>query len=152
MSQAIEQPPKPIIQEGDTLLSNRWKILIGLLILVTGLSYFGFIAFGSATVYYYTVTELNDIGPTPPDKLVRVKGKLDPSSFYRNKGSTVAHFTLSDDGGTLYATHDGVLPDLFFNEHSEIILEGEYQPNGIFDSQTVIVSCPSKYIAADESA
>ena len=47
------------------------------------------------------------------------------------------------------AIHDGVVPDLFFNEHSEIILEGSYPAKGVFESQTVIVKCPSKYIAAE---
>jgi cytochrome c-type biogenesis protein CcmE len=48
------------------------------------------------------------------------------------------------------ARHDGVLPDLFFNEHSEIILEGVYIPGHDFQSENVIVKCPSKYVAVEE--
>ena len=44
------------------------------------------------------------------------------------------------------ALHQGVLPDLFFNDHSEIILEGSLGHDGVFTSQNVIVKCPSKYI------
>ena len=155
MSQSAEQPPQPIapgpvIQAEGTLLTNRGKILIGLLVLVSSLGYFGFMAFDSATVYYYTVAELNELGPTPDGKMVRVKGNLEASSFYRDDGSTVANFTLTDGGEALRAIHDGVLPDLFFNEHSEIILEGGYNPNGVFESQNVIVRCSSKYLADDE--
>ena len=48
------------------------------------------------------------------------------------------------------AMHQGVLPDLFFNEHSEIILEGSYGTDGVFQSENVIVKCPSKYVALEE--
>ena len=48
---------------------------------------------------------------------------------------------------TLRSVHDGVVPDLFFNEHSELILEGTYTPDGVFESENIIVRCPSKYVA-----
>jgi cytochrome c-type biogenesis protein CcmE len=56
-----------------------------------------------------------------------------------------------DGIGEIGAVHNGVLPDLFFNEHSEIILEGTHTPGQEFDSQIVIVKCPSKYVAMEES-
>ena len=42
-----------------------------------------------------------------------------------------------------------MLPELFFNEHSEVILEGNYTPEGVFQSHNVIVKCPSKYVGED---
>jgi cytochrome c-type biogenesis protein CcmE len=107
-------------------------------------------AFQSATVYYYTPTEIMQQGPTQDGKLVRVSGKLAPDSFHRASGSTIATFSLTDDVGAVPAVHEGVLPDLFFNEHSEIILEGTYGTDGVFDSQNVIVKCPSKYVGLEE--
>ena len=106
-------------------------------------------AFQSATVYYYTVGELQDRGPTAAGETVRVSGKLVDGSFSRDTDSTLARFALTDGGTTLSATHDGVLPELFFNEHSEIILEGGYTPEGVFQSHNVIVKCPSKYAAGE---
>jgi len=43
------------------------------------------------------------------------------------------------------ASFDGVVPDLFFNDHSEIIAEGRYSTDGIFLADQIIVKCPSKY-------
>ena len=80
------------------------KFIIAAVVLLGALFYLGFIAFQSATVYSYTVTELTELGPTPEG----------------------------------------------FNPHSEIILEGTYRPDGVFDSQNVLVKCPSKYIEATE--
>jgi cytochrome c-type biogenesis protein CcmE len=141
---------EPAGTEGGTIFANKGKLLIGFLVLIVALGYFAFMAFQSATVYYYTVGELNQLGPTPEGKLVRVSGKLVPTSFYREDGSVLARFVLTDDAdNTVDAIHAGVLPDLFFNEHSEIILEGGYAEGGVFESQNIIVKCPSKYVAVD---
>ena len=147
MSQALPQIQEPIVADDGAVFANRGKLLIGLIVLVSALFYLGFVAFQSATVYYYSVDELKEIGPTPAGKTVRVSGKLQPDSFLREGNSTEAQFALFEGPEVLRAVHDGVLPDLFFNEHSEIILEGTYGVDGVFDSQNVIVKCPSKYIA-----
>ena len=149
MSRSASEHPQPT--EGGTILANRGKILVGLVVLIGALGYLGFMAFQSATVYYYTVDELDQLGPTPVGKVIRVSGKLVPTSFYREDGSTLAQFALTYGSETVEASHEGVLPGLFFNEHSEIILEGTYATDGSFESQNVIVKCPSKYIAAEES-
>jgi cytochrome c-type biogenesis protein CcmE len=72
---------------------------------------------------------------------------LVPGSFVRNGQGTLASFDLADEGGehVLYTKFDGMVPDLFFNEHSEIIAEGRYSPEGVFHAHQIIVKCPSKY-------
>ena len=132
-------------------VASRVKILVAFIVLVGALGYFSFLAFKGATVYYYTVSEIMVEPATVEGKMVRVSGKLVPDSFSRAEDSTVAHFMLTDGDKIMPAIHNGVLPDLFFNEHSEIILEGSHVPQHAFDSQNVIVKCPSKYVAiADE--
>ena len=132
-------------------VANRVKILVAFIVLVGALGYFSFLAFKGATVYYYTVSEIMVEPATVEGKMVRVSGKLVPDSFSRAENSTVAHFMLTDGDKIMPAIHNGALPDLFFNEHSEIILEGSHAPQHAFDSQNVIVKCPSKYVAlADE--
>jgi len=132
-------------------VASRVKILVAFIVLVGALGYFSFLAFKGATVYYYTVSEIMVEPATVEGKMVRVSGKLVPDSFSRAEDSTVAHFMLTDGDKIMPAIHNGVLPDLFFNEHSEIILEGSHAPQHAFDSQNVIVKCPSKYVAiADE--
>ena len=133
--------------EHSPVFNHRVKLLVALVLLIGALSYLAFLAFESATVYYVTVSELNQQVSTSDSKLVRVNGKLDPDSYYREPDNTLAHFTLTDGEDTLKAVYNGVLPDLFFNEHSEIILEGNPNADGVFNTQTVIVKCPSKYIA-----
>ena len=147
MSEAVSRYSEPALAEATYLSANRLKVFVGLIVLIGALGYFGFMAFKSATVYYYTVGELQELGPTQDGKLVRVSGKLVSGTFKRDTESTLARFSLTDGALAISAVHDGVLPELFFNEHSEIILEGSYTPDGVFQSYNVIVKCPSKYIA-----
>ena len=151
MTHRQQDGPEPVVSEGGILSSNRGKLLIALVVLIGAFGYLAYMAFESATVYYYTVGELRELGPTPEGRMVRVNGKLVEDSFERIDTSTLARFSLTDGADTLSAAHDGILPNLFFNEHSEIILEGSYGQDGVFQSHNVIVKCPSKYVAAEES-
>ena len=156
-----EDTMQPELEQAEGgLFASKGKFIAAAIVLIGALGYLGFIAFQSATVYSYTVSELAEMGPTPDGKLVRVSGSLVEDSFVRPDGSTIAHFRLTDtdaaaqDGALIIAAnYEGVLPDLFFNPHSEIILEGNYGTDGVFHSQNVLVKCPSKYIeAGDESS
>jgi cytochrome c-type biogenesis protein CcmE len=137
------------IRDESSGISRKVKFLTIAFVLIGAMVYFGFMTFQSATVYYYTPTEIKSIGPTPDGKIVRVSGSLVPESFHRAAGSTTASFRLTDGEQDVLAAHDGVLPDLFFNEHSEIILEGRLGADGSFDSQNIIVKCPSKYVGEE---
>ena len=140
---AYPQPP----EDGATAYRNRLKAFIALAVLIGAFGYLGFVAFQSAMMYYYTVSELQLVGPTKNARTVRVSGTLIPGSFERDHDSTLARFSLTEGGQVLRAVHEGVVPDLFFNEHSEIILEGIYNADELFESHNVIVKCPSKYVA-----
>jgi len=140
----INQQPQPI---GNSVFSaKRVKAVVCVLTLVAAVAYLVIQAF-NATVYSYTIDELWDKGPSDDGEVIRVTGTLIPDSFIREPDSTKAWFTLTNGTETVSAIHQGLVPDLFFNEHSAIILEGSFSANGVFESYNVIVKCPSKYIA-----
>ena len=125
----------------------RWIVLI----VVTGLviSYLAFQAFPGSARYFLTVGEFADRSELHQGQIVRVSGTLVGESFVRSSGSTTSNFRLIDkdlpDGSSLEASYVGVLPDLFFNPNSEIILEGSYHNSGEFIADNILVKCPSKY-------
>ncbi|MBM3947222.1 MAG: cytochrome c maturation protein CcmE, partial [SAR202 cluster bacterium] len=127
--QATEQPPQT---EEGVLARFRGRLLIGGVLLVAALVYFAYTAFQGSTVYYYTVGELVGHEPSLMDKPVRVSGKLVAATFSREAGSTLAWFSISDGAVVLPAQYNGVVPDLFFNEHSDIVLQGVYRADGSF--------------------
>ncbi len=123
---------------------------------VLALAFMIWAAFGENTRYFLTVSEFNSKTEIHDGQMVRVSGKLVEGTFDRAGKSTVSHFRLTDKDGVssgtalLAARYEGVLPDLFFNPHSEIILEGSYTSDGVFHADEILVKCPSKYQDLDE--
>jgi cytochrome c-type biogenesis protein CcmE len=120
-------------------------------VVVLALAFMIWAAFGENTRYFLTVSEFNSKTEIHDGQMVRVSGKLVEGTFDRGEKSTISHFQLTDKEGEntgaalLLAQYDGVLPDLFFNPHSEIILEGSYSGDGVFHADEILVKCPSKY-------
>ena len=142
--------PEPLPER--SLSARRGKLIVGIAVLLLALGYLGFTAFQSATAYYLTASELKAKGPDIYGKNVRLNGDLVQSSFERDPDGTVIHFSLTDGVETVAAVYEGVTPDLFFNENSQILLEGTYSAEGLFDAQSIIIKCPSKYEPEGESA
>ena len=135
-----------------SVLTGRRKFIILASIALVAFGYFAFTAFQAATSFYLSVDELVQRGPVVGERYVQVKGSLVEFSFAReNTSSTFASFQLTDGGAVVDATYDGVLPDLFFNPHSEIVLGGLYDADGVFhvERDSVLIKCPSKYEALD---
>lgn len=127
-------------------LAGQRKLYIALAVLGLALGYFSYIAFQGAAVFYVTVDELVS-GTVTGEDTIRVSGRLVPDSFQREAQGTVAHFDIAGGGQVLPAVYDGTIPSLFFDEHSEIVLEGSYDSEGMFTTSLIIVKCPSKYEA-----
>ncbi len=141
-----EDEPRPANASPQGFFAGQRKVIIAVALLAMAVGFLAFNAFQGASVYYFTVDEAL-AGRVQEGATVRISGKLLPDSFYRETEGTVAHFSLVEDSSVLQATYDGILPELFFNEHSDIVLEGSLNQDGIFNSDTIIVKCPTKYQA-----
>ena len=135
--------------------SNRTRFLILGAVIILALGYMIYAAFPGNALYFLTVSEFNQKTDVQDGRLVRVSGKLVYGSFDRPEKSTLTHFQLTDKdtdspGAILLASYTGVLPDLFFNPHSEIILEGSIGADQVFQADNILVKCPSKYISLEE--
>jgi cytochrome c-type biogenesis protein CcmE len=111
-----------------------------------------FLAFSSSTINYLTINEAMDLPNQVENKTIGISGKLVESSYYKDPDGLTAYFSLTDQNGTseLPVIYKGEIGQIFFNEHSEIILQGKKQPNGIFLAETLTVKCPSKYLVEEE--
>lgn len=146
--QPSQSGPRP-----TTLLGPRVKLGLFMLLIVGALVFFATMAFRSATVYYMTVSELEQEGPTEEGRLVRVSGKLMDGTYQRAENGLDVSFKIQDEGGqVLPVAYSGEVGQLFFNDHSELILEGGYGHDGVFTTETLIVKCPSKYVNLQEEA
>ena len=144
--------------EGEVGLGNqshRTRFLILAVVVSLALGYMIYAAFPGNALYFLTVGELINKTDVHDGRTLRVSGKLVPDSFQREGRSTTSYFQLTDEDGTvagerLSATFVGVLPDLFFNPHSEVILEGSYGQDQVFQTDSILVKCPSKYQSLQE--
>lgn len=136
-----------------TLFSPRVKIGIVFVLVVAGLVYFGLTAFSSATVRFNKVEDIVKSGPTAEDRMVGVIGKLVQDSYVRSADGVTAEFALVDEGGSdqIKVVYAGEIGQVFFNEQSEIILQGRMGTE-VFEAETLTVRCPSKYLTEQERA
>lgn len=128
-------------------------------VVALALGYMIYAAFPGNALYFLTVSEFMAGDEYQDGRQVRVAGQLVPDSFSRQEGTTLSHFRLQDTEDSagygsdvhLTASYVGVLPDLFFNPYSEIILQGRHGSEGVFQADDILVKCPSKYQSLDET-
>lgn len=136
--------------------NHRTRLLILGGVIALAVAYMVYAAFPGNTLYFVTVSEFLDDPALHDGQTLRVAGALAPDTFRREDGSTLSKFSLGDKqvdvpgiapgSPKMEASYVGVLPDLFFNPHSEIILEGHYDgQEGVFATDNILVKCPSKY-------
>ena len=135
--------------------SNKARFLLVSAVVILALGYMIYAAFPGNALYFLTVSEFNSKSEVQDGRLLRVSGMLVEGTFGREGNSIDSQFQITDKDGdspgvTLQASYTGVLPDLFFNPHSEVILEGSYGENQIFQTDAILVKCPSKYQSIQE--
>ena len=151
MEDPIKTPPSNQRPERwMPILGKQRKLFIGIIVLGAVFGYFGFTAFNNATMYYLTVDEAIERSTELENETFQIKGSLVPESFRRSDSGTIAYFTLQEASATIDATYDGIFPDLFFNEHSEIVLQGTFVDSNMFVADQILVKCPSKYQEAEQ--
>ena len=136
---------QPVPTDSNSVIAHRGKLLIAVAVFLASLTYLGITAFDGASAYYMTVGELAEHGDEIHQKNLRVNGKLIHDSFVRDNDGMSMDFALTDGVAIVMVTYQGLVPDLFFNEHSEILVEGTYSTNNLFEAEAIIVKCPSKY-------
>ena len=152
----IERSSEEFLDEDEsTGGNNRTRLVILLLVVGLALGYMVYADFPGNALYFMSVNEFMEREEAQDGRIVRVSGKLVDGSFQREVNSINTSFRLVDEGTGLageylLASYVGVLPDLFFNPHSEIILQGSYGPGQVFEADTILVKCPSKYQSLED--
>lgn len=130
--------------------SNRTRFIILIAVVGLALAYMIYAVFPGNALAIIAPSELEANPDASKGTVVRLAGKLVEGSFQRADKSLVSRFQLTDKDGeapgiAVDASYGSVLPDLFFNPNSEIILEGSVGEDGVFQASHVLVKCPSKY-------
>ncbi len=126
--------------------------LVGVAAMVTWLVWTGI---SDTMVYYLTPAELLDRAAATPELIeqgVKVSGDVVPGSYQAASDELLHRFTVSDPDDpdvqiTVHFRHP--LPDTFTDE-AEVVMEGRYVGNGVFEATEVLTKCGSRYEALPE--
>ena len=146
-------PPLTVSSAKSTvLMSGKAKIIAVALLFLVGIVYFAATAFNAATVQFLSVDEVVQSEKPSGAQSVGVLGKLVPGSYIKSPDGVTANFRLMDEFGSneLPVSYNGEVGQVFFNDHSEIILNGNLGPDGVLQAETLTVRCPSKYLTEQE--
>jgi cytochrome c-type biogenesis protein CcmE len=125
--------------------ARSMRVLVAVLVVVAAIGYLIYTGFQSTTVYYLTVSELKAKGPAAG--AVRVAGIVQANTVQRSPSDGVIRFTIADSGGSLPVVYKGMVPDIF-GPGIQVVVEGHYTADGVFQANTLLAKCPSKFTAA----
>ena len=144
---------EPVASAKSTvLMSGKAKIFAIATLFLVGVVYLAVVAFNEATVQFSSVDNVI-ANETPGNaQAIGVIGKLVPGSYIKSPDGVTANFRLKDEYGSmeLPVVYTGEVGQVFFNDHSEIILNGKLGSDGALHAETLTVRCPSKYLTEQE--
>ncbi len=143
-------------------MKGQGRFLVGLVGVAAVVTYLVWTGVNDTMVYYLTPTELMakvTSDPSLHDVGVKVSGRVVPGSYEKTEapdGSPIHHFTVRDlenDKITFPVEYKDNLPDTFTDDASmevDVVLEGRYDRDGVFQATTVLTKCGSHYEASPE--
>ena len=122
------------------------KLVVGVLVIGGGVSYFMIQAMQSSWAYYYSVDDFAAAGPAGQEQSFRLAGRVKMGSVVRDLQNLTLQFTLAGAQAELPVRYQGVTPENFM-ENREVVVEGHLAPGGVFQADTLMTRCESKYQA-----
>lgn len=122
------------------------------IIVLSSLVFFGFQAFSEATYKYYSVNEILGSGSVVSNTQIGLKAVLVPNSYVRSADGLSATFNVKDkdNENNIRVNYSGEIGSVFFNEYSELIMQGYFDNKDTFIATNLSVRCPSKYMTEEE--
>jgi cytochrome c-type biogenesis protein CcmE len=96
-------------------------------------------------VYYLPVDEFV-AGDAYHDQRVRLHGLVSSDDLDVSSALLLARFDLKGDERQVRVQYEGVIPDMFQADR-EVVVEGQLDEAGVFQADTLLTKCASKYEA-----
>jgi cytochrome c-type biogenesis protein CcmE len=127
----------------ETGAGGRRKFIIGGAIIVVVIAWLIYSNIGGSSTHYLTVEELVARGAS--DRIVRATGLVIGKTIDWNPQQMMLRFEIADDSGILPVVYKGPRPDLL-EDGTQAVVEGKYRASGVFEANSVLLKCPSKYV------
>jgi len=120
------------------------KYLIGGAIVLLAVIYLLYLSFGSSVSYYVTISEFYDRIIELEDTNIRVAGVITENSIEWDAEEVELKFIITEGGKNMPIVYNGAQP-AGFKAGSNLLVEGKYGSDGVFQATQLILKCPSKY-------
>ena len=138
-------------------MKENGKFFVGLGGVALVVTYLIWTGLSGSMLYYLTPVELMARvaqDPTFHEVGVRVSGRVEPGSWTRAGDEILHTFTvvdLLDESVRFDVEYRDILPDTFNDtERVDVVVEGRYREDGIFEATLVVAKCGSRYEATPE--
>lgn len=122
----------------------RRRRLVGLCGIVIGMSVavsLVLFALNKNINLYYTPSQID----SKTTRHLRIGGLVKKGSLQRDANSLKMQFTITDYTKDLQVFYNGIVPALF-REGQGVVVEGEFQPNGLFIASQVLAKHDENYM------
>ena len=125
---------------------RRVKFVVGIGVIVATVAFLTYSAVDQTKMYMVTVAEFLGNRSAYAGTTVRIAGRVRDDSMKWDPATRELRFTLDDmqGDGSVDVHYTGLLPDMFA-EGRDVVVEGPDRSAEVFEAQTVLTSCPSKY-------
>ncbi len=123
-------------------MNNKFKIAAGVIIIMTAIIYIISSGLQKTMIPFLSITEFVQKGM--PVERLKLTGFVMPGTIEWSPDKLSVKFGLGEGNETVVVRYKGVTSDVF-GEGIDVVVEGEYNPEGFFSADTIITKCPSKY-------
>ncbi len=138
-------------------MKDNGRFFVGLGGVALVVTYLMWTGISETMVYYLTPVELMARAaqdPTFHEVGVKVSGRVEPGSWNRAEDELLHHFTvvdLLDESVRFPVEYRDMLPDTFNDtENVDVVVEGRFREDGVFEATIVLAKCGSRYEATPE--
>lgn len=122
---------------------KRSKLLIGGIIILSGIGGLIVYSFNQNLVYDHSVAEfLGDRSLQSSN--CRVYGKVKADSIVPSRDGIGVSFAVTDGDRSVPVHYPREVPDTF-KENGDVVVEGRLDSDGVFQAHNLLAKCPSKY-------
>ena len=122
---------------------RRSKLLIGSIIILSGIGGLIVYSFNQSLVYDHSVGEfLADQSLQTSN--CRIYGKVESDSVLRSQDGLGVSFAVTDGQSSVPVYYAREVPDTF-KEDGDVVVEGRLDSEGVFQAHNLLAKCPSKY-------
>ncbi len=127
------------------------KVIIGVIIVVIAVGSLIATQIRGALTYYVTVDELKAEGAEAYGERVRVGGRVMAETIQLDGGNNLSFIIFHDQtSNTLPVRYNGIVPDLFYQDKADVIVEGQWSSaDGIFYATNLLAQHPPEFKVAE---